>query len=307
MKTKLLIAIVAALSSLASHGQTLRWSNSSVISRLDATDTSALGFQIGQNVDYNLVFTNILYANWSQSDHSDFISFSHLLKYKNQFSGKRRIRVSNLFSHELGIQYYFDSISRFHPDETTLDTRMDFALGKNFSFILNSIISTRLFNAWLYTKGPYGGTTRNMTAGFLTPFILTLSAGLGFQIPRTGNLTLGLSSARLTVLCNNQIRKQNPSGEVFGVPAGKNHRFEYGLSLRLTIDRDLIRNFHWNFDLLAFQEYLKPAGLSLKNLLAVRIGRYFRASLQTRLIYEEKISRHLQLENMISGGLYFAL
>jgi hypothetical protein len=69
------------------------------------------------------------------------------------------------------------------------------------------------------------------------------------------------------------------------------------------IEKDILKKLHWNFDLLLFKNYNTPPDMILKNLFGLRINRFLKTSLQTRIFYEEKLSRQLQFENILSVGL----
>jgi len=93
----------------------------------------------------------------------------------------------------------------------------------------------------------------------------------------------------------------------YGVPPGHNHLFEYGLSMKLAIDRRFLKVCRWYCDLLLFKAFHEPVDMNLKNLFEVRISRYWLFSVQTRVIYEHEVSGHLQLENLASFGFCFRL
>ena len=61
----------------------------------------------------------------------------------------------------------------------------------------------------------------------------------------------------------------------------------------------------WNCDLLFFKNYKKPVDMTLRNLFGIRINKFLKTTVQTRILYEKKIIDHLQVENMISIGFYF--
>ena len=79
------------------------------------------------------------------------------------------------------------------------------------------------------------------------------------------------------------------------------------MSFQLLIDKDLFKFLHWNCDLLLFKNYHAPVDLTLKNLFGFKISKLLRSNINTNILFEEKVSKHLQLENLISIGFNFHL
>ena len=183
-----------------------------------------------------------------------------------------------------------------------MDTRLEFTLCKNFTFSAFSRLSTRLFNAYNYTTGASGALCKTLNASFLTPLIWTMSAGFGWTFPRFVTLSIGLSSAKLTCVYNKGIFDQLKVPDFYGVPKDKNHIFEYGLSMHILVDRVVSNRVHWNCDVLMFKNYKKPVDVVMNNLVGIRINKFLKTSIQTHLLYESAVSKHLQIENMISAG-----
>ena len=118
---------------------------------------------------------------------------------------------------------------------------------------------------------------------------------------------MGLTAAKLTWIRDKRIFKELDVPAYYGVPKGKNWKLEYGLSMHLLVDKDILNRVHWDCDMQLFKNYEKPPDLSLKNLVGVRINKFLKTNIQTRVVYEEDLSKNLQIENLISVGFYFNL
>lgn len=270
-------------------------------------ETSLMKFRLTQGMGYSLSFTALVFYNWQQGNNTNLVSLSHNFKYLSQYTNGRNIKISNFFVHDLGIQYFFDSISRFQPDENILDTRIEMRIGKNLIYTVFSNLTTRIFNSYVYATDQTGQLTKTLSASFLTPLLWTFSTGFGWTLPRLGILNLGLSAVKFTWIRNREVYDQQNILTFYGVPKEKNHIFEYGISLHLRVDKDLLKWVHWNCDLLVFKNYQKPIDLVMKNLIGIRINKFLKTSIQTRLCYEKEISKTIQVENLVSLGFYFDL
>ncbi|MCK7539482.1 MAG: hypothetical protein MZV63_55535 [Marinilabiliales bacterium] len=113
---------------------------------------------------------------------------------------------------------------------------------------------------------------------------------------------LGLTGGRLTLLRDTSVFTGQDVSIYYGVQRGTNHLVEYGISLRFQADRAFWKILRWNCDLLIFKGYDSPADLNLKNIFEIRLASFIVISVQTRLLYEEDISRKLRVENMLSAG-----
>ena len=120
-------------------------------------------------------------------------------------------------------------------------------------------------------------------------------------------MTVGLSSAKLTWIRDRSIFEKQKTDKFYGVPEGKNHIFEYGLSMQLIVDKDFCKKFKWNCDLLVFKNYNSPVDVTLKNNLGFSINNFLEAGIQTRVLYEEMISKSIQLENLVTFGVFVHL
>jgi hypothetical protein len=131
------------------------------------------------------------------------------------------------------------------------------------------------------------------------------AAGFSWKNSRIAEVSIGLSGAKLTYIRNREIYSQLQVKEFYGVPESKGFIVEYGLALQIIIDQNILKRVQWNCDVHLFKNYRKPVDFILKNKIGISISKYIKGAIQTRLQYEEQVSRKLQLENMISVGFSF--
>jgi hypothetical protein len=305
-----LVLLYVCLLSAIAGGQNLVWKDTMVLVALQNPSDSGISlvqFRFTQDMEYAFTCSNLLMLNWQKGDGVGQLAMQQLVKYQSKLNYSRNFTISTSFIHSLGIQFFFDSISRFQPDENTLDTRMELKLRKNLTFTFHSNLTTRLFNGYDYSSDQGGTLLRTINSAFLTPLLGTFSAGFGWTVPRLGTFSLGLSAAKLTVVVNRDVFDQQDIMEFYGVPKEKGHWFEYGFSMHVMVDKDILKRVHWNCDLLIFKNYQKPIDLVVRNLIAIRLNKMLKATIQTRICYEKEVSENIQVENLFSLGLYFNL
>ena len=264
--------------------------------------TSLVRFRFTQDLEYSLTCSNVLFFNWQQDNGKGQISFLQHLNYRTKLSIERNIHITNVLVHDLGMQFFFDSISRFYPDANTLDTKVEVKTGRYFNIFFSSRLATRIFNSYDFIPDETGINQKILNSSFLTPLVCNFSAGIGWNNPRLAVLNIGLTGAKLTYIRNKDIYTQQKVTEYCGVPFGKDVNIEYGLTAQIVIDQEFLKRVHWNCDMLVFKNFQKPIDLTVKNLIEIKINKFIQGTIQTRLLYEEEVSRRLQVENLISAG-----
>jgi len=260
-----------------------------------------------QELDYSFSFSNFLFLNWHHDKNANQSILLQNLKYKFSLSGDSLVRFSGSFLHNLGLQSYFDSLTKIQTDDNTLNTRFDIRIHKNLNFTINSILTSRFMNGYDYSVDDSGSIVKILNSSFCTPLLWTFSGGFSVKWQGFGSFNLGLSTAKLTYIRDKSIFEKQKVTKFYGVPEGKGHLFEYGLSLQFLADKEFFKRVRWNCDLLVFKNYTSPVDVTLKNNFGIRINRFLKASIQTRVFYEETVSRSIQLENLVIFGFYVHL
>ena len=260
-----------------------------------------------QELDYSFSFSNFLFLNWHHDKNANQSILLQNLKYKFSLSGDSLVRFSGSFLHNLGLQSYFDSLTKIQTDDNTLNTRFDIRIHKNLNFTINSILTSRFMNGYDYSVDDSGSIVKILNSSFCTPLLWTFSGGFSVKWQGFGSFNLGLSTAKLTYVRDKSIFEKQKVTKFYGVPEGKGHLFEYGLSLQFLADKEFFKRVRWNCDLLVFKNYTSPVDVTLKNNFGIRINRFLKASIQTRVFYEETVSRSIQLENLVIFGFYVHL
>jgi hypothetical protein len=277
------------------------------LANISGSEDSLVRWRFSHDLEYAVFCTSIVFLNWQQGSNAGYVSFWHHVNYRSQVAGNRKIRISNSFSHDLGGQYFYDSIARFQPDENILETRFGVRIMKNLDVSVISMLSTRFFNAYGFMTDDAGNLVKSLVASFMTPLRWTCSPGFGLTLPELGTLTLGLSAARLTLVLNRKVYAQQGMSAFYGVPRSRMYLFEFGLSMHLLIEKVVLDRVRWNLDLLIFKNYHRPVDVAMKNVFAIRINKFLKASLQTRIYYEKEVSLHIQVEHLVSMGFFICL
>ncbi|MCX6284111.1 MAG: hypothetical protein NTW31_07755 [Bacteroidetes bacterium] len=264
-------------------------------------------FSLCNEFSYSISVSGYYCLNGPEDKTTGQMAFLHSLKYKFGISSKR-FHLTNDLVHMLGLVYYFDSISKFQTDENTLTTRISCEIVKRIQLSVSSVITTRIFNSWDVAHSPGGGPLiKTISSSFLTPLICNFSGGLGINLMPAGMLDIGISSAKLTYIRDRGIFDKTGLDSFYGIEKGRNYSLEYGISLHLIIDWLIFKKIQWNCDMLLFKGDKSSVDMTFKNLFAYRINRFLKTSLQTRVFYNEDVSRRIRMESLLSFGFDFHL
>jgi len=290
--------------------QHLVWGDTLEVFNIDSLSDNGKAWswlKVTQQVDYSLTLSNLLFVNWAHEPASNQFLALQDFRYLCVFSDGKHAKIIQQFTHHLGVQCFFDSISQFQTDDNIWDTRFEWKFGEHHGCFVSSIFTSRLFNGYDYFLNDAGELVSVLNSSFLTPLVGTFSAGIQLKWPAFGSLNLGLSSAKLTWIRDKHIYEAQATSVFYGVPSDKKSLFEYGFSLQMLVDKKVARWMNWNCDLMLFKANEAPIDMTVRNLFSFRITRFLKASMQTRVIYEQQVSRKLQLENMVSVGFSFSL
>ena len=308
------VATGMALSMFVLHGpslaQQLVWKDQDVVRNLKIpadSGQSLVKLRISQQLEYALTLSSALFINWNHDLNANQVILLQDITYQCRVETERRFRVTQKIVHHLGIQYFFDSISRFHVDDNQFETRLEWRIKNNHGCFLSSILSTRLFNGYNFSVNENGYLIRTLNSSFLTPLIGLFSGGFQLKWPLFGSLNFGITSAKLTWIRDKGIYKAQGTNIYYGVPEEKKYLFEYGISLHLLIDYEVAKWLHWNCDLLIFKHTNLSPDISFRNKLGFRLAKFLKARIQTRIYYEERVSKKVQMENIVSVGLVVTL
>lgn len=293
--------------SLDSRGQELFF-NDSLLVEIDARLPSATPlvlYRFRQQIDYKLSFSGLLNFQWEHDPAANHIALLGNLNYRSSVSNERRFKLQASLLQDLGFQIFFDSITRFFPDAASIITQLEIKINHWFTFTLNTNLSSRIFNDYRYVTDQNGDQVKRMQSGFLTPMILTFSSGFGWNLPSWGMVNFGITGGKLTFIRSREIFGILKVEKYYGVPSGKQTLLEYGISMLVTIDKNLTSSLKWTCEMILFKNYIKPVDITVKNLFEWRFGRNLSGSLQTRLFYEEAVSKKLQIDNIVTLGFGF--
>lgn len=261
-----------------------------------------LFYRIAGKIDYSVMASAMKFSHWEKEPGVDQILLLHKLDLNSELSVDGKFKLAHSLHQDLGLQYFFDSISRFQPDITKAEAHYDYTIAKFTTLAFRFSLTTRISNAYHYYLDTAGGISKQLQSSFLTPMIGTFSGGLAWKNPKYLSSFLGIAGGKFVYIHENQIYDELGVEKFHGVERGRHTLLDYAILLQFLVDKKLFRSLAWTFEANILKKVQVSPEVLIKNGFILRIGKYITASLQTRVIFEEEISLTWQTENILTIG-----
>lgn|GEM_PF-950647 len=259
--------------------------------------------RVEENISYSLSLGSFFTSKSKESPHPNWLSLFQTLGYNASMERKERFVVSSSFHHELGFQYLFDSLLTKQQDRNTLITRIKWPLNGHVSFTLTSDAETGLLNSYDRQQDS-SGSHNILTSAFLTPLQCVFSGGIDLTLKDLCSFNLGISSAKMTLVCDQSVYAASHRDKFFNVGKNKYVHFSYGISSELSLTRQFTKVINWDCNIKAFKDFNMPVDVKIKNELKLTAGRHFKTSIMTRITYDREVNPTVEVENMITVGFF---
>lgn len=190
--------------------------------------------------------------------------------------------------------------------------------GNQFFRVFNPTIAaelrTQFAKGFDYSSNPFEGEVPDgdprlsrerpvQTSAFFSPAFITESLGLTYE-PFT-NVTMRLGAAsKQTIVLEEDFRV------LYGVADANRARVEAGAEFASSIDRNLTENIRYRSQLnvfLSFNQLENPPDARWENTINLKVNDWLSTDLQFVALYDQDITRAIQLKETISIGLSFTL
>jgi hypothetical protein len=179
--------------------------------------------------------------------------------------------------------------------------------GFYYSFFLN--FRTQFDKGYRFSEGADGETIRTETTHFLSPAYL--QAGPGIMYKKNENFVINLAPATSRFIFVDDRFTTGPDyqdGEYFGVDRGKSMRFEFGSSLNILANFELLENVIMSNSVNFYQNYLdKPGNIDIDYLMDLQmdINDYLSANLLFQAIYDDNAVAAFQVREVFGVGINY--
>ncbi|GAB5521304.1 MAG: DUF3078 domain-containing protein [Rhodothermales bacterium] len=268
----------------------------------DSTRTAT----VKQHLRTRLAGSQASFRNWSEGG-VNALALSALI------DGKRERKTENWqYTHELRMTLGVvkqDTLA-FRKAEDQIQWRSSFKFTGEEGFLrifvptLATSLRTQFTTGFNYKKNPFGDgrSTPVKVSDFFAPATLTQSLGLSFE-PVTWidqQLAIGAKQTIVTVPEYRQLYKLDPDQRT---------RFEMGVELRNSLEREVFENVNVKSVLLLFTAFNLPdkPDLIWENLVRMKVNGWLDVNMELVMQYDQDVSKQIQLKEVMSLGMSFNL
>ncbi|MEM6646667.1 MAG: DUF3078 domain-containing protein [Bacteroidota bacterium] len=169
---------------------------------------------------------------------------------------------------------------------------------------LSTSLRTQFTTGFNYKKNPFGDDRPLpvRVSNFFAPATVTQSLGLSFEPVSWIDQQLAIG-AKQTIVTVPEYRA------LYRVSADRNARFEMGIELRNSLEREVFENVNVRSVLLLFTAFNLPdkPDLIWENLVRMKVNGWLDVNMELVMQYDQDVSRQLQLKEVVSLGMSFNL
>jgi len=242
---------------------------------------------------FTLNGTQASFRNWSQGGVNN-IAASSTARFEVEYKQGRHIMTSasNLKYGKARIE---GKEYRKTDDEIRIRNQYRYLLDDpRFSLIAQLNFSTQ------FDKG-FDKNYVNVISNFMAPGYLVETVGFAYN-PNAGlQFDMGISLKQTIVI-------DSTLSSVYNLKPGNTVMNEGGISLGMKIERDIATNVNLSSQIETFTNYVRPVNsttIRFTNEIVGKINSYLSANLQLAMVYDDNITKELQVKQVISIGFNY--
>lgn len=247
----------------------------------DATDTTTKTWKKGGFFNLNLNQGSL--SNWSAG--GDKFSFS-LNAYLNLYAFYKRGKNSwdNSLDLAYGVVNTTSLGSRKSSDRIEYLSKYGYDLSKKWDVGVLFDVRSQFANGYAYLKNSVGADSSTLTSKTFAPTYIILSPGFNYKPCDNFSLFLSPVTARWVIVSDNVI------APMYGVPAGKKSRQEFGAFASAAYHAKIGKSFTYQtkFDLFSnYKHNPQDVDVYWTNVLSAKITKYINFNFNLDMIYDD--------------------
>jgi hypothetical protein len=246
----------------------------------DATDTTVKTWKKGGFFNLNLNQGSL--SNWSAG--GDKFSFS-LNAYLNLYAFYKKDK--NSWDNSLDLAYGMVNTTslgnRKSSDRIEYISKYGYALSKKWDVGVLFDLRSQFANGYAYLKNSVGADSASLTSKTFAPTYILISPGFNYKPCDNFSLFLSPVTARWVIVSDNLI------APIYGVPAGKKAKQEFGAFASAAYHAKIGKSFTYQTKLDLFSNYKHdPQDIDMywTNVLSAKITKYINFNFNLDMIYD---------------------
>ncbi|MCF8233978.1 MAG: DUF3078 domain-containing protein [Bacteroidales bacterium] len=228
----------------------------------------------------SLTFSQVSLINWAAGGESSVSGNTFLNLNANYARGK------NIWENKLELAYGLmkqgEQDVKKTNDKLSLASSYGYEATKKWYYIASLTFNSQFSDGYNYPNDSV------LISSFLAPAYVLAALGMEYKPNEVFSVMILPVSGRLTIVNDDSLSAQG----AFGVEPGNKTRFEFGGTLKMEIQKEIMKNVSLQSNLQLFSNYLdKPQNIDVnwEAMLNMKINDYLSANLSTTLIYDHDI------------------
>ncbi len=251
-------------------------------SAISAQDTASVEGPWKYNGMASLNFAQVSLTNWAQGGESSY-AINGLSAINFNYN-----KNNNSWANSLDMGYGIQKVGEESPTKTDDHLELISKYGRKtksnwyYSGMLN--FKTQFTEGYKKTE-----TEKIVISDFLSPGYIMLSIGMEYKKNDSFFFSVSPLTGKITIITDDSL---STAGS-FGVDPGENMRAEFGGSVKVGLNREIMENVNLSSTLDLFSNYIeKPQNIDIswKAMLNMKINKFLSANISTHIIYDDDVA-----------------
>jgi len=226
----------------------------------------------------NLAVSQVNFTNWSAGGENSY-SINGLSIINANYKGKMATWDNNLIL-AYGLMKQGEKELRKTDDNLEFSSKFGYKAINNWYYSGLAQFKTQFDKGYKYTD-----TSKTILSKFMAPAYLNLSLGMNYTT-KVFNLFVGPLSGKTTFVMDDTLSNAG----AFGVEKGEKIRNEFGGTVRVVVNKDIMKNVNLMSKLDLFSNYINnPQNIDIdwQLLITMKINKLLSASINLQTIYDD--------------------
>lgn len=229
----------------------------------------------------SLNFSQVSLTNWAQGGESSY-AINTLTAFNMDYN-KDKTSWANSLEAGYGIQKVGEKKAGKTDDHLEIVSRYGYQTSRVWflSAILN--LKTQFTKGYKITE-----TDRIMISDFMSPGYIQMAIGMEYKPNDNFFVSISPVGGKMTIVTNDSLSSVGS----FGVKPGETIRSEFGGSVKVGVNRDIMENVNFTSTLDLFSNYLNNPGnidVSWRAMINMKVNKFLSANISTHLLYDDDI------------------
>jgi hypothetical protein len=241
----------------------------------------------------NITFSQVSFSNWSAGGENSY-SVNGLMLLNADYKSNMAIWENDLIF-AYGLMKQGEKEVRKTDDNFELSSKFGYKAVNNWYYSALMQFKTQFSDGFKYDDA---AGTKSKLSTFMAPGYLNIALGMNYAPSKVFSLFIGPLSGKSTFVMDKELSNAG----AFGVDSGMHVRNEFGGTMKVIFNKDIMKNVTMSSKIELFSNYIKnPQNIDIdwQLLFNMKVNKWLSASVSLNMIYDDDIKT---IEDNIEHG-----